>query len=740
MQSKEIKIDKTYIKYLFYLAVIFFLRIDLVFSDNMPTGGDMGAHVAAVDYFVKNFFPNLKLMGWSNMWFAGIPLYYFYFPFPPLIVSILSIFLPFGIAFKLMVVGSVLGVIYAFDKLFRDRNEIFSLPGFVCGVLFVLTESFTIYGGNLASTLAGQYSFTYSVAFGILAYNSLVKDVNRKKFISSATLFALCILSHLIPFIFFSLITFYKLIFIKSELINKVKFITVFSGLSVFWLIPMITKLGYTTDMAYTPFTRTSDLIKDDIIPLIVLSLVFLILFFKEMLNEKEIFQIGFYMATINALLFFVIPPGALWNGRLVPLFNLGIVILFGVVLKIIFRKMDSLGLYLERILTILSFSFFPLGYSFFISWGKKYELTTYVLSGILLLLFIFLFITKDTQSLMGLVLFTGVLASTSFLPNWINWNFTGYEGKQNWSDISSLYDDLNNLPPGRITWEANPDLNEYGTPMVLMTLPMYTNHSSMEGLYFDSSITTPFHFISVSGLSEKPSNPVGGLRYFNGDFERGINYLKELGVDYYITNSEKLFEEAIQSKDLIYINKVNRFGIFEVKESYKIVLLQREVESVFLENTTRMVLSSLFRGRESRFYEYSINNFYNLQSDKHFVEVPPSEKDIFSNLNTNITKTIGQEGISNVVISDNKISFETEFPGKPHIVKVSYFPNWKLNSGYGPYRVDPSFMLIIPSTNNVELEFKRDTIEVASLFLSIILISTTIFLNRKNIRMVKND
>ena len=50
----------------------------------------------------------------------------------------------------------------------------------------------------------------------------------------------------------------------------------------------------------------------------------------------------------------------------------------------------------------------------------------------------------------------------------------------------------------------------------------MFTEHTSMEGLYFDSSITTPFHFISVSGLSEKPSNPVGGLRYFNDDFERG--------------------------------------------------------------------------------------------------------------------------------------------------------------------------------------------------------------------------
>ena len=740
MQSKEFKIDKTYIKYLFYLAVIFLLRIDLVFTDNMPTGGDMGAHVAAVDYFAKNFFPNLKLMGWSNMWFAGIPLYYFYFPFPPLVVSALSTFLPFGISFKLMVVGSVLGVVYAFDKLFRDDNEMFSLPGFFCGVLFVLTESFTIYGGNLASTLAGQYSFTYSVAFGMLAYNSLVKEVTRRKFISSAILFALCILSHLIPFIFFSLITFYKLIFIKTELINKIKFINVFLGLSVLWLIPMLTKLGYTTDMAYTPFTRTSDLIKDDMMPLIVFSSVFFIIFFREMFNEKAIFHIGFYMVAANAFLFFVMPPGALWNGRLVPLFNLGTVILFGLAFKIILRKIASSGLYINRILTLLSFSFFPLGYSFFNSWGKKYEFTTYVLLGILFLLFIFLFLTKDTQSLIGLVLFTGVFASLSFLPNWINWNFTGYEGKQNWSDISSLYEELNNLPPGRITWEANPDLNEYGTPMVLMTLPMYTDHSSMEGLYFDSSITTPFHFISVSSLSEKPSNPVGGLRYFNGDFERGIHYLKDLGVDYYITNSEKLFEEALKSNDLIYINKVNRFGIFGVKESYKIVPLQREIEVIFLENTSRRVLSSLFRERESRFYEYSINNFYNLQSSKHFVEIPPSEKDIFSNLNTTINKTIDQEGISNVVISDNKISFDTEFVGRPHIVKISYFPNWELNSGYGPYRIDPSFMLIVPSTNYVELEFKRDTIELVSLILSILLISISLFLNKKNIRMVKND
>ena len=86
----------------------------------------------------------------------------------------------------------------------------------------------------------------------------------------------------------------------------------------------------------------------------------------------------------------------------------------------------------------------------------------------------------------------------------------------------------------------------------------MFTDHTSMEGLYFDSSITTPFHFISVSGLSEQPSNPVGGLRYYNGQFERGVYYLKQLGVDYFITYSDTKFQEALNSRNLDFIDKVS--------------------------------------------------------------------------------------------------------------------------------------------------------------------------------------
>ena len=63
----------------------------------------------------------------------------------------------------------------------------------------------------------------------------------------------------------------------------------------------------------------------------------------------------------------------------------------------------------------------------------------------------------------------------------------------------------------GRAHWEYEGDLNRYGTPMALMLLPFWTDGciGSMEGLYFESSATTPFHFLNAAETSVAPSNPV---------------------------------------------------------------------------------------------------------------------------------------------------------------------------------------------------------------------------------------
>ncbi|MEC9058349.1 MAG: hypothetical protein VX410_02300, partial [Actinomycetota bacterium] len=34
------------------------------------------------------------------------------------------------------------------------------------------------------------------------------------------------------------------------------------------------------------------------------------------------------------------------------------------------------------------------------------------------------------------------------------------------------------------------------------------------------------------------------------------------------------------------------------------------------------------------------------------------------------------------------------------------YFPNWSAKGAVGPYRATPNWMIVIPTENNVELEF----------------------------------
>ena len=56
-----------------------------------------------------------------------------------------------------------------------------------------------------------------------------------------------------------------------------------------------------------------------------------------------------------------------------------------------------------------------------------------------------------------------------------------------------------------------------------------------------------------------------------------------------------------------------------------------------------------------------------------------------------------------------DRISFSTKAVGVPHLVKVSYFPNWRATGAEGPWRASPSLMVVVPTEEEVVLEF-RDT------------------------------
>ncbi len=76
----------------------------------------------------------------------------------------------------------------------------------------------------------------------------------------------------------------------------------------------------------------------------------------------------------------------------------------------------------------------------------------------------------------------------------------------------------MGDLPAGRAMWEGGQAIDTYGTSLALMLLPYWTDGriASMEGLYYESAATTPFHFMAVAPLSGpgNASNPVRGLDY----------------------------------------------------------------------------------------------------------------------------------------------------------------------------------------------------------------------------------
>ena len=144
------------------LVVLLVLNPWLLLDPSTPSGGDMGAHVYAPAYLRDVLLPSGRIGGWSNDWFAGFPLFYFYFPLPSLLIVFLDVFLPYGVAFKLVTVMGLLATppaVYFMTRAFRFNRTVSTIAA-SSGAVFVFMESFTIYGGNIASTLAGEFSYS----------------------------------------------------------------------------------------------------------------------------------------------------------------------------------------------------------------------------------------------------------------------------------------------------------------------------------------------------------------------------------------------------------------------------------------------------------------------------------------------------------------------------------------------------------------------------------------------------
>ena len=62
---------------------------------------------------------------------------------------------------------------------------------------------------------------------------------------------------------------------------------------------------------------------------------------------------------------------------------------------------------------------------------------------------------------------------------------------------------------------------------------------------------------------------------------------------------------------------------------------------------------------------------------------------------------------------TQNSIGFRVDRTGIPVLVKASYFPNWQVDGGAGPYRVAPNFMVVVPDETRVTLSYGWTPVDV---------------------------
>ena len=728
------------------------LHPDLILRNNTPTGGDMGAHVWAPAYLRDHLLSNFKLSGWSMDWYSGLPIYRFYMVVPALMIVLLDVILPYGIAIKIIAVIGILTLPY-FSWLFgRFAKFAYPIPELfaIAATIFLFDESFTIYGGNIASTMAGEFSFSIALSLAMLGFALLAKGLDTGKHrISAAIIISLSALSHGIVLLFvFGGAALMLVVWNKRESFQfGAKVIALAVLLSSFWVIPFVTSHAYMTDMKYEPrpsgatdsfwkmFFPLHTLLDISLTALAVVGAVTLV---------RSRHKAGTWMTLLALLLaagVFIarnsLPViGLLWNPRILPFLYLLRYFLFVIGLY-------ELVAFALRVKSIARFAQGESGVPVVLDIAQprdKFSLNLALLSGFAVFVLVAIgfrfqelpFGSTRVNSAGQYEYVWGPLRTKSsndgFVDGWARWNFTGYEGKNAYGEYYGVVQTMKQLGAdstqgcGRALWENNGELNKYGTTMGLMLLPFWTDGciSSMEGLFFEAAGSTPYHFITAAAMSKQSSNPVRELRYDNNDAALGVRYMQELGVKYFMGFTPEAIAQASQQEGLTEVARSGPWVVYRVANSDVVTPLavQPVVANISSSNPRERWLevgTSWFQNPEVWTTPIADNGPSEWQ--RVDVVVDESQREGEPNSNNRRVDVVKPDValtpvpldpvvVSNVDIGEESVKFSVDKIGVPVLVRVSYFPNWKVDGAKGPYRVAPNMMVVIPTSTNVSMHF----------------------------------
>lgn len=626
------------------VAVGILLALDpgVWFKDAIPAMTDLPGHLLPPTVLADELLPRWRLQGWSFDWFAGFPLYRFYFPLPGLLIAGLGQLIGGPLALRVVTAAPIIllpWALWAFARLARLGSA--SAWAVVVGSSSVLMISHTIMGGNIPSAAAGEFSYQWSLIFVLAYLGFLASPAPSRRFGAWAGVaLSAAVLSHVVPAMIAAIGTFPLLL--RSG--TRARLLTAWAVtglLTAFWFLPMVSTLGY---VASPKWTYAPSL--EDIAPLELTVLLPGAAFALLSLRRDRAIQI-LAMVGLAALAFAMTPQGLVMRARPLPIWYLAAHVLTGVGIARAFTMHRARG-------------------------GAAARLSTAV----------------GTVSAALWVLVT-VLRGVH--PSVWSATMEGVPERPASADLEAMIAHLAELPPGRIHWEVGDKLLDYGGEHTLGLLPLRTHHTTLSGLLRESAVLYEFlphvdeELARNRPMSEYPRD-IPGVPWAPG---AAVERLRMLGVRYLLAHDPETSAEVERAVGAASA----RYGDLRLFDLGTVPLAQT------LECWVAVPPADDFRQRAATWHQ----------------EWKPGAPTLIRGMD-GVSDGLSADGEcdadslvarpAEVVLGPDRIRLITEWPGVPHLIRISYFPDWRLRDGQGPYLASPWFMVVVPEGRDVTLEY----------------------------------
>jgi hypothetical protein len=693
-----------------YLVLLKTLHWNLILTATTAAGGDMGSHHYVATFLREDLLPRGRVTGWAPGWFAGIPMLTFYFPLPYVLIALLTFPLGDQVAFKLVTALGLLALpltCWGAFRVLRLREPAPLLAA--CGATAFLfmaqitpTEQFTIWGGNIASTMAGEFPFSISFALLPLALAVLWRVCeDGRGWRTAALLVAALVLSHILTTIV--LVLSVVVLVLRRPLaaaLASMRRLALVLGvgfcLAAFWALPFLLRVQYTAHFRWTQKTEYSLLFPNQIRPYLLFSLVGLVVAVAR--GERRVLLYA-WPAAVAAFLFVVLlrvaPQAALWNARMLPFLYLFSLLVAAYGASVVAGRLAG---WLQR----------RTGVSLRYAW---------------LAVVVAMVVTPVM----------GAWRQRGFVPDWTKYNYSGFEAKPGWPEARALFDTLATLPQGRVMWEFNRDYERFGTTRTLENIPVFGGQPTMEGLLIESSLNAPFHFINQKEVSETFTEAVPGVAYPDGmDFPTGLAHLRLYGVRYYVAYDacQNKQDQWVPCADVgrkdVEMQAAEQAGLPKVKTSGRFTIYQVGSGDLVEVPRFRPVLVDHADWRATGLAWYAHPEWM----DTPLAFASSSDKAAtaaFARAGPLPLTSLPREPLARpgeLPATTNRtgdvVSFTTDRIGEPHIVKVSWFPNWHVEGAKGPWMLSPGLMVVVPTQAHVRLSYGDTPVDLAGKALTV--------------------